>query len=758
MKKISAFLVFLCLIPIYASAQMTIDATYGIDGKGKMYMPIQAEVVITNEGDDFAGHLVTSFPESYQLQAAEIYPLQLASGEQTTLTFYLTNYPEQLYYTNRSVPFTVYEGAVAEGRVVKDVIVQEKKPTLLNFDAFVIGTDSEQSFASLQQLRAFSDREVLVEKLPTWQRDMRDYAMFDSLIVDKALSSLTAEQQQALLEWTKAGGKLVVDQSVDATIFEPFAALKYESGQTTLSANDLKAFAEGGTFAAALPIQQVTAMSDQVLQQGETIVAATRDVENGQLIQTAFNLRDESLITTDGYSHVFAKVINLEEQEWKSYPQTKHDQIANSLANTNELFSSFAFSLWKVLGVLVLYILIISPLLYIILKKKDKREHAWWLVPAIALVFSVGLFFVGAKDRLWKPQLQQMMLWTVTEAGSAQYFTQSVLANKAGDYSFDIEAGTTVAAYHSNGAPTEPSQLSYIERGDDLSVFTLKDVPYWGLKSIVGSTTETEAGYFEQQLHFEQKKVTGTITNHFSFAVEDVKIWSGKQFYPIGIIEAGATVDVAVDSEVGYLLAPAFNEHSLDTDMQMELDERRERSLYSLATSVLSDEERPLLIATAATAKMPSTLQQEAKGNTTTLIAQPLSVDLQYKGELVLTNEVFERQLIQQEGYEDWISSDVTTWFIESRPYELRYHLPKAVQAATMDWQQLKVEEIDERMELKIFNQQTKQFERINAQAPINPTNYIQQDGQIIFEFAPKVANLAEEVTLPTVTMKGEMK
>lgn len=755
-KKLSFFVLFLSLLPtLYVSAEMTIEATYGIDGTGKMYTPIRAEVTVTNAEEAFSGHLVTSFKEGYQLQAAEVLPLELASGEQVTLEFYLTSYPEGLYYNNEPAPFTLYEGAVAEGKVVKDVTIQETKPKLFNYEALVVGTYSEdESFSTLQQLRSLTDREVLVEKLSQFQQDKRDYAMYDLLLFDTSFQSLSEQEQEALVEWIKAGGQLILDGTVDGTSLEKYAALSYTQGTTELSVEEVKAFAKGGTFTAPLTMRNAVSSDEaQSIKQGEKIVAAMRPIEKGKLIQTAFQLSDGSLLSMDGYSHLIAQVISLQDYEWGKYPETKNDQIANALAKENELFPSFIFSIWKVVGVLLLYIIIVSPVLYIILRKKDKREHAWWLVPAIAIVFSLAFFLVGAKDRLWKPQLQELMLWTVSDEGSEQYFTQSLLANKAGDYEFKLDPAATVTAYHTGGAPNDVSQLSYRD-GD---TFTLKGIPYWGLKSLIGFTTETEEGYFEQQLRFENQQLTGTVTNHFPFTVDNVQIWTGSAFHQVGTIAQGETVEVDFRIDSGYLVGTK----QIDYDYYMRnvnIEEMRQNGLLRLAHNRLGYMEKPLLLANAAEATIPSALTKEAKKTSTVLIAQPLAVTSNYVGDITLTNENLQREVVYQGQYSDWLASDMTTWYLDSNIQELRYHLPKALEEVEIEWQELSVTNQDARMEVQILNSKTGESEPLTEQIQKNPVHYITEDGRIIFEVKWALSEMAAEVTLPEITLKGEMK
>lgn len=750
MKRFGLVLLLLCLLPSYAAAEITIDTTYGTDGRVKLGEPVRVEVTITNDDEPFSGNLLTTFKESYQLQAAKAYPVELAAGEQMELSFFIRNYQENMTYDNEPPPFILYEGEVQAGRIVDDVKIIEQEPALVNYEAVVIGTyEVDAAYTSLQQLRALTNHEVVIEKLTSTQSDARDYALFDVLIM-RDTQALTEQEQQALVEWVKDGGRLVTDAPLTGTVFGQYRALEFAGGASSLEVAQLQQLAKGGTFSNALSVKNVVMKegAEAWPQQG-TPVAARLAVHNGEVIQTAFALNDAALLQANGYSYLFAQVIDLHGFAQKMYWESPHEQIANTLTTNNELFEAFAFSIWKIIAVLGVYIVVVSVVLYIILKKKDKREHAWWLVPAIALVFSLGFFIVGAKDRLLQPQLQEMMLWTVTEDGGTQYFTQSVLANKAGDYTFALQEGVETATYEMYAIPMDRQQLSY--RADD--VLTVRGVPYWGVKSIVG-TREVDAGQIDQQLKIEQQHITGTITNHLPFALDNVQAWSGREFYEIGAIAAGETIDVHVPITHNYLLGATVAEQMMYNERNEELAVIHQNSLLRLANSVFSPSDTPLLIATASEVDVPSQLQQEAKKETKVLIATPLVVTLGEKGVLTLTEEQLQLEIIHEGGYSDWLTSDTKEWYLDRMTYTWKYHLPKALVSETLTWQELAVNNTDERIQLKVFNYETNDYEAI---VPAAAKNYV-KDGAVMFEVQFVGSEMGSVATLPNVTLKGELK
>ena len=110
-------------------------------------------------------------------------------------------------------------------------------------------------------------------------------------------------------------------------------------------------------------------------------------------------------------------------------------RLSIPIGNANELFPSFKVSAPLILGIIIFYMILIIPVLYFILKRKDKREYTWWIIPAIAVVTSIAIFAYGAKDRIGRAQIQHTAMLNVAQDGSLTgYYAESLLTNKSGNF------------------------------------------------------------------------------------------------------------------------------------------------------------------------------------------------------------------------------------------------------------------------------------------------------------------------------------
>ena len=71
-------------------------------------------------------------------------------------------------------------------------------------------------------------------------------------------------------------------------------------------------------------------------------------------------------------------------------------------------------SLRKYAVVLFIYVVMVSWILYFVLRKKDKLEWTWGLVPALALIFALIIYGMGVATRITAPFITyaRIIEWT----------------------------------------------------------------------------------------------------------------------------------------------------------------------------------------------------------------------------------------------------------------------------------------------------------------------------------------------------------
>ncbi len=212
----------------------------------------------------------------------------------------------------------------------------------------------------------------------TLPEDAQGYAMANIIAVDEiSIADLSQNQQEALLKWVQDGGTLLLGASdqvlTTAGIFKDYLPLTLSQQMKTVSAGSLTKLSGGGIFTKDISVYTATDNQGSVaiLKENDTTLAAKKKLGSGEIVQTTFSLGDQPLASMDGYAALTAKMLNIQtlSQQGMMQGQSTMDQISYELRSINELFPSFEVSVSYMLIVIILYILIIGPLLYFVLKK-----------------------------------------------------------------------------------------------------------------------------------------------------------------------------------------------------------------------------------------------------------------------------------------------------------------------------------------------------------------------------------------------------
>jgi hypothetical protein len=763
MKKwIFSLITCICMIPaLSVSADMLIQVDYGVNGQGKEEYPLSVTITIENDEHTFEGELLTTFPNGYALQTGQVIPINLAPHEKLSESFVISAYPHQFYNDLQEPYINLYEGTVETGKKYKDYKIVNNNPKLYSYDSHVVGIISEIEVSkALQKLRAIEGNGLLeVQHYPLVDvqevREARQLAFLNTIILTEPLSNFTEQQLQLFVEWIKDGGQFIVSGDVSSTPFEAYAALKGITGQSVASVQSLDKFTNEGLFGTELPLSKMQAFENtELFEVDGQLLAAKKNIGKGALIQTAFSLTDDTLLNSIGYANLLAEMLDLTTPYYKTSAQ---NEMANTVVPVNELFEAFEFSLWNILLVFIAYILIISPVLYFVLKKKDKREYAWGLIPLIAVIFSLGLFFIGAKDRIATPQIQQSAVVKIGET-SQQYFVQSLLSNRSGDYQFDLDNDLNVSVYgndFSRLTDFQNGRWSYVN--EQKNELILKNVPYWDVETIVGQGS-IDVGQFSVDVSNENGRLVGTITNDLTVDVTNLQIWTGTQLIPVGDIKRGETKLIDYKIAAAVLLPSAYPYNM--TYMQptpATFEKERYNRLLTLAQNVLANEQSPAILATAKELSYGAKPSKKAVMNSTALIVQPFTAASNFTDELTLLEQAFQVSFTSElyGGIENQLSSHVEDWYFDPGEYEVTYRLPNELITQPINWTTFHYEVDETIMKAKIFNVTTNQYESILGEFHTQDAlNYIKQ-GEVRFQWEISEAIYNSPYTSPTIELKG---
>lgn len=770
-----------------AAATLEVKATAGVSGKAKYQSVVPLQVTVKNNGADFSGDMAINSSNSYEAASALVVPIDIAAGEEKTFTFYLDGLADYSY--SDTDLFAFYEGNIEKGKKIAYKGTKRLQSNFLDPSSTFIYTltDKSDRLSALLRLSTFvaqSNVEVFnINQLKdyTLPEDSQGLAMANVIVVDEvAIADLTQKQQEALLKWVQDGGTLLLgaaDQiNATAGIFKEYLPLSLSQEMTAISAEALTKLSGGGIFTQPISVYAATSSEGSlpVLTENNAVLAAKKKVGSGEVIQTTFSLGDQPLASMDGYGALLAKVINIQsisQQGMMRQGQSPLDQISYELRNINELFPSFEVSVSYMLIVIILYILIIGPILYFVLKKADKRENAWWIIPSISVVLSIVLFIVGAKDRIVQPQVQQSAFYKVNEDNSVNgYYVESILTNRSGDFVVNADQNTTAVALRNynnfTGTMGPLHESSYVKENASGSTLTLRDLSYWSVQSFGGKTSAQNIGKMDIDITLKNEQLSGTVKNNFPFALKDVTLISGVKEVKLGDIEANGTLQVNKELKTTVLQKPSiFNNYNYSYPSKKdEVNPMRIERMKTLALPLVEKDNQPILTAWTDQAVVGVELETSANMSPITMLVQPFKGKVELTGPFTMKRNNFSYSVepLSANGYYEKIEEELNKWYLSEGLYEVTMTMPDQFMDAVESLNELTISNKDvSRMQLSIWNNETNIYEPLVDTKQVftdKVSTYFNQDGELRIEIKYGPDPSGEQTKLPDIELKGVAK
>jgi len=208
---------------------------------------------------------------------------------------------------------------------------------------------------------------------------------------------------------------------------------------------------------------------------------------------------------------------------------------------------------------LLVYLILLVPVNYFVLRKLDRRELAWITIPAIVLLFTVGAYGVGYAT---KGRQLVLNVASVTETVAGQRFAQavsSVLIFSPSRSSYRMRLGEYgLMARDARNTPYEnqPYRLSLVRGGDELTVDDVR-INMWDFRTFATVHAVDLGQGVSAKLKVEASGVTGTLTNGSSFAFPFCRLYKDGELLSTFALNSRQTVTLAPNP--GATVTPSFS-------------------------------------------------------------------------------------------------------------------------------------------------------------------------------------------------------
>ena len=87
--------------------------------------------------------------------------------------------------------------------------------------------------------------------------------------------------------------------------------------------------------------------------------------------------------------------------------------------------------------IVIIYVLVIGPVLYLILKKSNKREYFWIAIPVVTVIFMAVIMVYGGRYRLSTKNISNVTIASADGRGSRKTY-MTIFSSKSGNISVDL--------------------------------------------------------------------------------------------------------------------------------------------------------------------------------------------------------------------------------------------------------------------------------------------------------------------------------
>ncbi len=551
--------VALCL-PVYSplaaetEQPVTMEAFPAFEGTFKYGEWLPVWVTLENHGANLSAEVQVSIVQDFGTTTyASAVDLPAGARKQVPVYVLPNNFTHELKV----------ELVVAGETLLSQNVLVRPQPNIMYFTGFL--APERGALALLQGVALPGGRtqtliDLTLAELPERAEGLRS---FNCLIFNGIdTSDLTPDQAVALVNWVQNGGRLILGGGALAqqTLAGLPDVLRPVTPTDLVELDSLTGLAD---FASASPIRVpgpftvaagVTRQGESLAMEGDVPLVQEIRLGEGYVDFVALDLSVTPFDAWTGTTAFWETLITpgAAYPNWMppdiSLRQMSTGSISGALSNLPSLELPSVRSLGVLLAV---YILLVGPVNYLVLRWRRKLHLAWLTIPVITLVFTGLSFGIGYAKRGTDLIINKIAIIRAQPDLPAQVTSYIGLFSPA-NQAYQIEvAGNHLLSPLSNyydpwgGGYASGGNLTFLQ-GNPSMVRGLT-VSQWSMQSFMTESIWSFDGQMRADFEIEAGKLVGTVTNETGYLLRDAVVILQTSFTRLGDLPAGASTAVTLD-------------------------------------------------------------------------------------------------------------------------------------------------------------------------------------------------------------------
>jgi hypothetical protein len=383
---------------------------------------------------------------------------------------------------------------------------------------------------------------------------------------DVETGAFSQEQRDAIASWVAQGGTLVVTtRPGGADTLAGFADILPVSASGTRNLSGLNGLSDlvatpleaSGPFLvpeAKLRADIVGAPRLLAAQEGVPLVAM-RDLGRGQVVYLAVSPGVEPLKGWDGTVPLVKRL--LAEHPVRLGIEAAQYGMPTAIFDTyGSIFDLPGLDLPEPLLIaafMFIYILLVGPINYMVLKRMRRAELAWVTIPIMVVIFAAIAYIIGLQSKGGELlTIRGNVVHTtpgLTTARTQQYLgvfspIRRTYRLQAGSESLASEISPYDYDYGSSSGSSKPPVVLA-----SASSTTIEDVNVdtWSLRSFMAESTVRAESPLEANLRMADNRIVGTVRNRSENGLQDVALIRGRAVQYVGYLAPGGEAPVDLE-------------------------------------------------------------------------------------------------------------------------------------------------------------------------------------------------------------------
>jgi hypothetical protein len=392
------------------------------------------------------------------------------------------------------------------------------------------------------------------------------------ILDDVDTGSLSADQRSALEAWVSRGGMLIAELrpgGADVTAGIANLLPVTVSGSRTVVSLDSLGDLVGATSpppgqatVGSATLRPETAAASRLLAQQDGLpIAVERGLGLGEVVYLGVSPGAPPLKAWDGTLPLIKRVLadhalQLSYGDFLRFSPSRGYYSGSLFDTYGGMFALPALDLPNPLLIgffLLLYIIVVGPVNFIILRRIRRAELAWLTVPVLVVLFSVVAYLVAFQSKGGDVvAIRANVVSTypdVEQATFAQHF--GLFSPVRSTYRFRLPADSAVTELNSYGYYQPGSDTPSPVLGGNPTTIDNVNIDTWSLKAYVAEHTGKAESPVETNLNLSNNVIVGTIKNRSTSPLQDVALVRGDAVRYVGYLAPGQQLDVRLDVSSG---------------------------------------------------------------------------------------------------------------------------------------------------------------------------------------------------------------